>query len=223
MDGGHPPPPLPYSCFWEPPAPAAEHPELQAIATSSVSVAEDLRRALLRTSLELESTRLAAREEFRRLESHALHLTHLLRLATRERDEARLHANSLLLLLSHRRQLPNPLAVDDITNNSLNPPPPVSSSSDEEESNRISQAAPAEAELEEAAMKRGLPEKGKLLEAVMGAGPLLQTLMLAGPLPEWRHPPPAIHSFDIPPVEISGADTRTRIAGSPSPERKVPF
>ncbi|KAG6607603.1 Microtubule-associated protein 70-1, partial [Cucurbita argyrosperma subsp. sororia] len=34
-----------------------------------------------------------------------------------------------------------------------------------------------------------LPEKGKLLEAVMKAGPLLQTPLVAEPLPEWRHPP----------------------------------
>lgn len=47
-----------------------------------------------------------------------------------------------------------------------------------------------------------LPEKGKLLQAVMKAGPLLQTLLLAGPLPQWRHPPPPLDSFDIPPVTI---------------------
>ncbi|GFP79702.1 hypothetical protein PHJA_000113700, partial [Phtheirospermum japonicum] len=34
-----------------------------------------------------------------------------------------------------------------------------------------------------------LPEKGKLLQAVIKAGPLLQTLLIAGgPLPQWRHP-----------------------------------
>ncbi|WJZ89771.1 hypothetical protein VitviT2T_008963 [Vitis vinifera] len=47
-----------------------------------------------------------------------------------------------------------------------------------------------------------LPEKGKLLQAVMKAGPLLQTLLLAGPLPQWRHPPPHLESFEIPPVTI---------------------
>ncbi|KAL3688865.1 hypothetical protein R1sor_015174 [Riccia sorocarpa] len=48
-----------------------------------------------------------------------------------------------------------------------------------------------------------LPEKGKLLQAVMQAGPLLQTLMVAGPLPQWRHPPPAIDSLEIPRVPMS--------------------
>jgi Protein of unknown function (DUF1635) len=52
--------------------------------------------------------------------------------------------------------------------------------------------------LEEMAMKKGLPEKGKLVEAVVAAGPLLQTLLLAGPLPKWRHPPPAVRCFEIP-------------------------
>ncbi|GMP88783.1 hypothetical protein CsSME_00040636 [Camellia sinensis var. sinensis] len=48
-----------------------------------------------------------------------------------------------------------------------------------------------------------LPEKGKLLQAVMKAGPLLQTLLLAGPLPQWRHPPPPIDSYQIPPPPVA--------------------
>jgi len=47
-----------------------------------------------------------------------------------------------------------------------------------------------------------LPEKGKLLQAVIKAGPLLQTLLLAGPLPQWRHPPPPLETSEIPPVTI---------------------
>lgn len=52
-------------------------------------------------------------------------------------------------------------------------------------------------------MLSSLPEKGKLLQAVMQAGPLLQTLLLAGPLPQWRHPPPILNSTDIPKVSMS--------------------
>lgn len=44
--------------------------------------------------------------------------------------------------------------------------------------------------IDELAKQRPLPEKGKLMQAVMNAGPLLQTLMVAGPLPTWRNPPP---------------------------------
>ncbi|EXB32330.1 hypothetical protein L484_005536 [Morus notabilis] len=48
---------------------------------------------------------------------------------------------------------------------------------------------------------KALPEKGKLLQAVMEAGPLLQTLLLAGPLPQWQHPPPRVDTIEIPPSE----------------------
>ncbi|KAJ6323259.1 hypothetical protein OIU77_012980 [Salix suchowensis] len=34
-----------------------------------------------------------------------------------------------------------------------------------------------------------LPQKGKLLQAVMDAGPLLQSLLITGQLPQWRNPP----------------------------------
>lgn len=52
-----------------------------------------------------------------------------------------------------------------------------------------------------------LPQKGKLLEAVMESGPLLQTLFVAGPLPRWRNPPTV--QFKIPPVSIQGCDSKT--------------
>lgn len=53
------------------------------------------------------------------------------------------------------------------------------------------------------AMKKQLPEKGKLLQAVVDAGPLLQTLLVAGPLPQWRNPPPP-QAFQIPIVPMGG-------------------
>ncbi|GAB4860283.1 hypothetical protein Ancab_011763 [Ancistrocladus abbreviatus] len=52
---------------------------------------------------------------------------------------------------------------------------------------------------------RSLPQRGKLLQAVMEAGPLLQTLMVAGPLPRWRNPPP-LETFQIPQVSTKGID-----------------
>ncbi|MQL71331.1 hypothetical protein Taro_003605 [Colocasia esculenta] len=63
-----------------------------------------------------------------------------------------------------------------------------------------------------------LPEKGRLLEAVMKAGPLLQNLMLAGPLPQWRHPPPPLRSIEIPPVSISinSATTTAALPAKPT-------
>lgn len=80
----------------------------------------------------------------------------------------------------------------------------------------------AEAELEAAAEKRGLPEKGRLLEAVVRAGPLLQTLLLAGPLPQWRHPPPALQSFEIPPVSISLSSPESNGSGRKKYHKKEP-
>lgn len=46
-----------------------------------------------------------------------------------------------------------------------------------------------------------LPQKGKLLDAVINAGPLLQNLVLSGPLPTWKNPPP-LSSIKIPPFSV---------------------
>ncbi|CAA3029776.1 Hypothetical predicted protein [Olea europaea subsp. europaea] len=54
---------------------------------------------------------------------------------------------------------------------------------------------------------RALPQKGKLLQAVVESGPLLQTLLVAGSLPRWRNPP-RLQPFQIPPVSIKGPETQ---------------
>ncbi|XP_059660691.1 uncharacterized protein LOC132307053 [Cornus florida] len=77
---------------------------------------------------------------------------------------------------------------------------------------------------------RTLPQKGKLLHAVLEAGPLLQTLLVAGPLPQWRNPPP-LQPFQIPPVSIKGCDvelvTQKPVANSsyvvPKPLNSSPY
>ncbi|XP_073127717.1 uncharacterized protein [Henckelia pumila] len=51
-------------------------------------------------------------------------------------------------------------------------------------------------------LDRPLPEKGKLLQAVMQSGPLQQTLLLSGPLPRWRQPPPPLDTNHIPPPPV---------------------
>ncbi|XP_022893136.1 uncharacterized protein LOC111407724 [Olea europaea var. sylvestris] len=56
------------------------------------------------------------------------------------------------------------------------------------------------------AARRALPQRGKLLQAVVEAGPLLQTLMMAGSLPRWRNPP-RLQPFQVPPVSIKGPET----------------
>ncbi|KAL1826735.1 hypothetical protein ACET3Z_005147 [Daucus carota] len=63
-----------------------------------------------------------------------------------------------------------------------------------------------------------LPQKGNLVQAVLGAGPLLQTLLVAGPLPKWKNPPP-LQNFHIPPVSIKGCDMENfglKVSDSPS-------
>ncbi|XVF46472.1 hypothetical protein PTKIN_Ptkin03bG0029300 [Pterospermum kingtungense] len=67
--------------------------------------------------------------------------------------------------------------------------------------------ASATSVIDKLAEGKALPQKGKLLEAVMEAGPLLQTLLVAGPLPRWRNPPTL--TFKIPPVSIKGCEPET--------------
>ncbi|KAF4368053.1 uncharacterized protein LOC115706018 [Cannabis sativa] len=87
-------------------------------------------------------------------------------------------------------------SCEDNNMDSILQPPLLSSSS-----SSLSSELPPGAE--QLVAGKPLPEKGKLLQAVMEAGPLLQTLLLAGPLPQWQHPPPLVNCVEIPPVAIS--------------------
>lgn len=75
----------------------------------------------------------------------------------------------------------------------------------------------------ELAQKKPLPEKGKLLKAVVEAGPLLQTLLLAGPLPQWQHPPPQLNSIEIPPVAISSPKNPSLLPHQDSSNKTLSF
>lgn len=79
----------------------------------------------------------------------------------------------------------------------------VSSSSSS--SSTMAKTDPAMAVIDNLVKGKILPQKGKLMEAVMESGPLLKTLLVAGPLPRWRNPPPLQH-FKIPPVSIKGCE-----------------
>ncbi|CAK7331642.1 unnamed protein product [Dovyalis caffra] len=72
---------------------------------------------------------------------------------------------------------------------------------------------PADIAIDSFVKGKVLPQKGKLLQAMMETSPLLQTLLLAGPLPRWRNPPP-LQPFKIPPVSIGGCETPNRTANS---------
>ncbi|XLS68211.1 hypothetical protein HN51_019234 [Arachis hypogaea] len=177
---------------------------------------EDLKHSLLYTTLELQQTRAAVHEELKKRDEQLLILKDLLNKTIRERDEANDKCQRLLLekllLQQHNNNSAAPVSgissIEDDhrrnnNNNNIN-----TTSSDCEESIVSSPViehhlSATESAMIEAVTPTGpLPEKGKLLQAVMKAGPLLQTLLLAGPLPQWRHPPPPLESFEIPPVTI---------------------
>lgn len=183
------------------------------LSISMIQTMEELRNSLLYTSLELEQTRVAVQEELRKRDDQLLHLKDLLSKAMRERDEAQDKCQRLVLekLLVHQQQQTAPLSgissIEDEPRRGIDSNNGFSSSDCEESivSSPIvdpiqpPQLPPPPPEL---VPEKPLPEKGKLLQAVMQAGPLLQTLLLAGPLPQWRHPPPPLESFEIPPVTI---------------------
>ncbi|KAI4368745.1 hypothetical protein MLD38_017265 [Melastoma candidum] len=194
---------------------------------------EELRHSLLYATLELETTRAAAQEEIRRRDEQLLHLGLLLDKTIKEKEDAqekshKLTLENFLLQQQHQQQqqlVPPPTvaataplsgasSVEDGPPPPPPPPPPgrnregtdrdangfsSMSMSDSDESIVSSPHAAAF----ELVPEKPLPEKGKLLQAVMKAGPLLQTLLLAGPLPQWRHPPPPLEPFNIPPVGIT--------------------
>ncbi|XWS75215.1 hypothetical protein CRYUN_Cryun01aG0066300 [Craigia yunnanensis] len=191
---------------------------------------EELKHALLFTTLELETTLISAKEEITRREFELIHLKDVLSRTMKERDEAQGRCQKLMLekLILHQQQQQVKQHQQETASLSG-----VSSSEDESkpgdsnkhnsssDSNRsiisspsldsipplvhlsLQPRSPLLQEALKLAPNRPLPEKGKLLQAVKDAGPLLQNILLAGPLPQWQHPPPQVTSIDIPPVAIS--------------------
>ncbi|XP_074272271.1 uncharacterized protein LOC141596119 [Silene latifolia] len=175
---------------------------------------EELRQSLFYTTLELESTRLTAQEEITKREQEIIHLQQLLNKSIKERDEAQdkyrhLVVEKLLVQQNHHPKHSANSSIEDEPNLKKDG---FSTLSDCEESivssppRMATEGVLPENALQVFSPKKPLPEKGKLLQAMMNAGPLLQTLLLAGPLPQWRHPPPPLETFEIPPVQIPGGD-----------------
>ncbi|KAJ1404763.1 hypothetical protein SESBI_26341 [Sesbania bispinosa] len=188
---------------------------------------EDLRHSLLYTTLELEATIVSAKEEITRRECELIHANELLSRVIKERDEAQAKCQKLMLeklelqqeleLEKQQQEEEQQLVQRDTISQSEDElqggfsekhSVPAASSDCEENSMPFpdGNSSPHPAALQavlELAEKKPLPEKGKLLKAVVEAGPLLQTLLLAGPLPQWQHPPPQLNSIEIPPVAIS--------------------
>ncbi|CAM8967170.1 unnamed protein product [Rhodiola kirilowii] len=189
--------------------------------------AEELRQMILYANVELQRVRLEAQEEIRKRDDELRRFRDILSKVVKERDEAQDKFQRLLVeKLSHhnlqQKELKQVVAAPVSGVTSIEDEVKRGSSSEGDESivsSPLADPLPPHPEAQlvmshslmssyeemmELLMqeKRPLPEKGKLLDAVMTAGPLLQTLLLAGPLPQWRHPPPPLESSHIPPVAI---------------------
>ncbi|KAE9616709.1 hypothetical protein Lal_00034828 [Lupinus albus] len=177
---------------------------------------EELRQTLLYTTMELEQTRATVQDELRKRDDQLLNLKDLLNKVIRERDEAQEKCQKLLLekfVLHQATPVSGISSIEDDPRRGIDSNNGLSLSDCEESivSSPVIDHLPQPPHLQhplpetmmiELTPDKPLPEKGKLLQAVMKAGPLLQTLLLAGPLPQWRHPPPPLESFEIPPVTI---------------------
>lgn len=171
-----------------------------------------MRHSLLYTTLELETTLVAAKEEMTRREYELIHLKDLLNRTIKERDEAQARCHKLMLeKLVLQQQQQQQLEEQQVTASNIEDESKGTDSSKHSISsdchgNIISSldTDPISESLPQAALQlvseKPLPEKGKLLQAVIEAGPLLQNFLLAGPLPRWQHPPPQLNSIEIPPV-----------------------
>ncbi|KAI4334488.1 hypothetical protein L6164_019173 [Bauhinia variegata] len=76
--------------------------------------------------------------------------------------------------------------------------------------------------IDSVARGKGLPQQGKLLQAVMDAGPLLQTVIVSGPLPRWRNPPPP-QPIKVPPFVIKEFETQSELKTVPDTPFLKPF
>ncbi|KAG8066963.1 hypothetical protein GUJ93_ZPchr0005g16087 [Zizania palustris] len=175
---------------------------------------EELKQSLMVTTLELE----AAKEELKKKEQSIVKLADLVRQVTKERDDARDQLQQLLAAAAAKPPAPVTSSVTDSDCSLVSSPvdpffDPVTSSDKRckisspppaarQQSHAAGAGASADAVLDMLAMKKPLPQRGRLLQSVMEAGPLLQNLLVAGLLPRWRNPPPV--AVDTLPVGVRG-------------------
>ncbi|KAK6141732.1 hypothetical protein DH2020_024534 [Rehmannia glutinosa] len=172
---------------------------------------DELRQSLMLT-MELEDTKLKAQQDLKMRDEQIAQLKALLTKTIKERDEAQQNfqkvrfENTFLQQQLQKRQNSAPHSgvsnIEDEPRRGIDSNNGFSSSDcDESIGSSPPRAPPPESDFP-IALNKPLPEKGKLLQAVMKAGPLLQTLLLAGPLPQWRHPPPPLDTYQIPPPPV---------------------
>ncbi|EEC78403.1 hypothetical protein OsI_18198 [Oryza sativa Indica Group] len=158
---------------------------------------EELKQSLMATTLELD----AAKEELKKKEQSIAKLADLVRHVAKERDDARdqlqpvtdSDGGSLVSSPAADNPFFDPVTSSDKRCCAIASPPPAAKQ-------QHAAAAGADAVLDMLAMKKPLPQRGRLLQSVMEAGPLLQNLLVAGLLPRWRNPPPV--ALDTLPVGV---------------------
>ncbi|XP_019177425.1 PREDICTED: uncharacterized protein LOC109172663 isoform X2 [Ipomoea nil] len=180
---------------------------------------DELKQKLLYSTFELERFKAESSEETRKSKEYVKQLVQLLKVACKERDAARDQLQKLLGTGSVVL-LPATKANSGVTeSNSLSETyntqgsSPVESFLEAVSSPELLNSSAVDSSamdlagmaIEGLAKGKCLPQKGKLLQAVLEAGPLLQTLLVAGPLPRWRNPP-QLKAFHIPPVSIRGCN-----------------
>nr|GMD64471.1 Centromere protein like [Ipomoea batatas] len=179
---------------------------------------DELKQRLLYTSLELEQLRIEACEETRKSSEYVKQLIHLVKIACRERDEARDQLQKLMFM-----NVNYSITANNSCNNNITESNSFSETLNNHHSHGSSPPAPApesflkvgpstellnadyNVKIESLVKGKPLPEKGRFLQAVLEAPPLLQTLIVAAPLPRWRNPP-QLKPFHIPPVSIRAAN-----------------
>ncbi|XP_021820346.1 uncharacterized protein LOC110762059 [Prunus avium] len=244
--------------------------DLGSLWTTYHESTDELKQKLLFTTLELESVKTLATDEIRKSEENVNNLLNLLKVAYKERDDARAQLHKLLnkIMPSNPIEAPinmfphvqpeSPLVIPTKANSSITESNSLSETYNHQShgsspveslfdavsspefsninmadsgniafvkqqqqqplvqefndsmssgvaSSGMTKTDPASVVIDNFVRGKTLPQKGKLLQAVMEAGPLLQTLLVAGPLPRWRNPPP-LQSFKIPPVSIKGCE-----------------
>ncbi|XAR59021.1 hypothetical protein NMG60_11014634 [Bertholletia excelsa] len=201
---------------------------------------EELKQKLLCTTLELESVKMEANEEKKKNKECVKQLLQLLKIACKERDEARDQLQKLLHvpMLSSTTptdqffpslpqiQSESPLIKPGKANSSITESGSFSDTYNYSHgSSPVSSPMPkvdqATLVIDEIVKGKALPQKGKLLQAVLEAGPLLETLIVAGPLPQWRNPPPLQH-FKVP-LEMGNQKPVANLGFLQKPINSAPF
>ncbi|KAK8493294.1 hypothetical protein V6N13_024732 [Hibiscus sabdariffa] len=124
-------------------------------------------------------------------------LYQLLAEACRERDEAKQQLKKSMAEVSELKQLLNKLLPPFQTNSTADSCIRPRMSRDSGHGRfPIGECSSIGKVIDTLIKGKPLPERGRLLEAVVETAPLLETLMITGQVPNWRNPPPLPFNLD---------------------------